>query len=131
MKKILPILLLSGLFFTAPAQPKTDTGKVVVNEDPRVKEMLQKYGESRTGKMKGYRVQIHFGTEKTRAKDAKSKFLTKYPDVHTYDMFETPYFKVRAGDFRTKLEAYKFLKEIQEHFPGAFIVEDQIELPQL
>ena len=93
--------------------------------------MMQKYVDSRNGKIKGYRVQIHFGTEKNKAKEIKSKFLAKYPDVKVYDMFEPPYFKVRAGDFRTKLEAYKFLKEIQEDFPGSFIIADEIELPQL
>jgi hypothetical protein len=131
MKSILPLFLLFISLFSAKAQTKTDTGKIVVSQDPRVKEMMQKYGESRNGKIKGYRVQIHFGSEKSKAKDVKSKFLTKYPDVRAYDIFETPYFKVRAGDFRTKLEAYKFLKDIQETFPGAFIVEDNIELPEL
>jgi hypothetical protein len=36
-----------------------------------------------------------------------------------------------VGDFRTKLEAYKFLKEISIEFPGSFIVQDEIELPKL
>jgi hypothetical protein len=131
MKNLLTLLFVLGSFFYASAQTKTDTGKIVVSEDPRVQEMLKKYGESRSGKIKGYRVQIHFGAEKSKAKDAKSRFMSKYPDIKTYDMFETPYFKVRVGDFRTKLEAYKFLKELEDTFPGAFIVEDNIELPEL
>ena len=132
MKNLFSILFL--VIFLVPAgktQSKGDTGKIEVNEDARVKEMMQKYVDSRNGKIKGYRVQIHFGTEKNKAKEIKSKFLAKYPDVKVYDMFEPPYFKVRAGDFRTKLEAYKFLKEIQEDFPGSFIIADEIELPQL
>jgi hypothetical protein len=132
VKNLFSILFL--VIFLVPAgktQSKGDTGKIEVNEDARVKEMMQKYVDSRNGKIKGYRVQIHFGTEKNKAKEIKSKFLAKYPDVKVYDMFEPPYFKVRAGDFRTKLEAYKFLKEIQEDFPGSFIIADEIELPQL
>jgi|ERR1051326_3820006 hypothetical protein len=128
------ILLTLFFFFTltcTQAQTKADTGTVTIKQDDRVKEMLQKYSDSRNGKMKGYRVQIHFGAEKIKAKDVKSKFLTKYPDTHAYDFFETPYFKVRVGDFRTRLEAYKFLKQIENDFPGAFIVADEIELPAL
>ena len=116
---------------SANAQGVKDTSKIEVKQDPRVGEMLQKYRDSRTGKIKGYRVQIHFGAEKIKAKDVKSKFLTRFPDIRAYDIFETPYFKIRVGDFRTKLEAYKFMKQIQDDFPGAFIVQDEIELPPL
>jgi hypothetical protein len=130
MRFLIVLTLFLSPFLTR-AQVKADTGKITVQEDPRVKEMMGKYVDSRNGKIKGYRVQIHFGGEKIKAKDVKSRFLTKYPDMRAYDSFETPYFKVRVGDFRTKLEAYKFLKEIQDVFPGAFIVSDEIELPPL
>jgi len=87
--------------------------------------------EAKKGKMKGYRVQIHFGSEKAKALDTKTKFMTSYHDVPSYLDYQQPYFKIRVGDFRTKLEAYKFLQEITDEFPGAFIVSDEIELPQL
>ena len=131
MKKITLIVLFFTLCGWVNAQSKSDSGKVTVNADPRVKEMDDKFTESRNGKIKGYRVQILFSAEKSKAKETKSKFLTKYPDVHAYDLFETPYFKIRVGDFRTKLEAYKFMKQIQETFPQSFIVTDEIELPPL
>lgn len=125
------IIFFAATFVSAKAQGVKDTSKMEVKQDPRVGEMLQKYRDSRNGKIKGFRVQIHFGAEKSKAKEIKSKFLTKFPEMRAYDTFETPYFKIRAGDFRTKLEAYKFMKEIQEDFPGAFIVADEIELPPL
>ena len=116
---------------SAKAQGVKDTSKIEVKQDARVGEMLQKYRDSRNGKIKGYRVQIHFGAEQKKSKDIKSKFLTKFPDMRAYDTFETPYFKIRVGDFRSKLEAYKFMKQIQDDFPGAFIVSDEIELPSI
>lgn len=99
--------------------------------DPRIKKLSQKYIDSQTGKIKGYRVQIHFGAERNKAMQVKSKFLARYQDMRAYDPFDAPYFKIRVGDFRTKLEAYKFLKEVQADFPGSFIVADDIELPAL
>ena len=125
---LLPTLLLFS--FVLKAQ-KADSGKVELVQDEKIPQMVQKYTDSQSGKIKGYRVQIFFGAEKNKAKDQKSKFLSKYSDVKAYEIFETPYFKIRAGNFRTKLEAYQFLQKIKDDFPGAFIVEDEIELPEL
>ena len=116
--------------FCVKAQ-KTDSAKVELVQDEKIPQMVQKYTDSQNGKMKGYRVQIFFGAEKNKAKDQKSKFLSKYSDVKAYEVFETPYFKIRAGNFRTKLEAYQLQQKIKSDFPGAFIVEDDIELPEL
>ena len=87
--------------------------------------------EARKEKMKGYRVQIHFGPEKAKAMDVKTKFATQYHEIPAYLDYQQPYFKIRVGDFRTKLEAYKLLQDISFDFPGAFIVSDDIELPKI
>jgi hypothetical protein len=33
-----------------------------------------------------------------------------------------------VGDFKTKLEAYQYLKKIQTDYPNAFIVKDKVRL---
>ena len=48
-----------------------------------------------------------------------------------YVVYEGPYFKVRAGDFRTHLEAEKLEKELTIEYPGTFIVKDMITVPEL
>lgn len=134
MRQVKPaglILFFIALIASAEAQSKIDSGKITFNEDLRVKEMLRKYTDSQSGKIKGYRVQIHFGADKNKARELKSKFLTKHSEMRAHEIFEPPYFKIRTGDFRTRLEAYRFLKEVQEMFPAAFIVQDEIELPPL
>jgi len=112
------------------AEPSTPS---VVIADPRLQELVEKHKElNQRGKGKGYRVQLYFGSDKTKANEVKSKFLTLYGrETRAYDPYDQPNFKVRVGDFRTRLEAYKFLKEIREHFPGAFIVESEIEWPEI
>ena len=97
-------------------------------------ELLLKHiqiNEAKRGRTDGYRVQIHFGQEKAKALEVKSKFTSENNEAPAYFDYQQPYFKVRVGDFRTKLEAYKFLQEIQNDFPGSFIVHDLIELPPL
>lgn len=103
-------------------------------QDNRVNELVLKHiltNEAKKQKIKGYRVQIHFGPEKAKALEVKTKYTTQFPSSSAYLDYQQPYFKIRVGDFRTKLEAYKLLQEIAADFPGAFIVGDEIELPPL
>ena len=83
------------------------------------------------GTVSGYRVQIHFGSDREKSKEAKAKFLKSYPEIAAYENYQQPNFKVRVGDFRTPLEAQKFLKEIQTEFSSSFIVNDDINYPKL
>ena len=84
--------------------------------------------------VEGYRVQIYFASGNNSRKmvnDVRTKFLIKYPNTGAYEIWQAPNFKVRVGDYRTKLEAYKFYKEIKSDFPSSFIVKDNITLPKL
>lgn len=139
MKLLIPFLSLIFLSCFCKAQSSVDSLRTFsvdsnIFQDKRVNELVLKHvliNEAKKGKMKGYRVQIHFGSEKTKALEVKSKFISQnYKEVAYLD-YQQPYFKIRVGDFRTKLEAYKFLQEILGGFPGAFIVSDDIELPPL
>lgn len=122
------IFVLSG-FVCIHAQSPADTIQKDVSADPRLKVLVKKHTEVREKvNRKGYRIQIYFGADKTKAKEMKAKFLSRYSDkVHAYEIYEVPNFKIRVGDFRTRLEAYRFLKEIKAEFPTAFIVESDIE----
>ena len=57
--------------------------------------------------------------------------MLDYPTVQAYIVFDEPNFKVKVGDFRTRLEAYAFLQQIKEVYKG-YIVRDNIypEPPQ-
>lgn len=111
-------------------QTVSDTGKVEFIQDQKINELVDKHIEINSkAPIKGYRIKIHFGTDKNKAKEVKGSFITKFPNVPAYEKYDQPNFNIRVGDFRTKLEAYKFLKEIQLDFPAAFIVQDEIEFP--
>lgn len=109
----------------------TDSGKVEIVQDFKLTELLAKHVESKSkSPVKGYRVKIHFGTDKAQAYEVKKKFMELYPNVSAYVKYDQPNFNVRVGDFRTKLEAYKFFKMIQSEFTSAFLVQDDIEFSQ-
>ncbi|MBN1414558.1 MAG: SPOR domain-containing protein [Bacteroidales bacterium] len=83
--------------------------------------------------IKGYRISIYFGSGQDSKKTAeltRANFVSRYSDVNCHTKFEYPYFKVYVGDFRTRSEALKFLKQIEFNYPDAFIREDIIEFPE-
>jgi hypothetical protein len=113
-------------------QSTNDSSEVEIIQEYKIKELVDKHIEINSkAPIKGYRVKIHFGTDKNQAKDVKGAFISKFPDVPAYEKYDQPNFNIRVGDFRTKLEAYSFLKKIQPDFPAAFIVQDEIEFPEL
>ncbi len=124
------LLLLS--FFSLSSFAQNDTGKVEIIQDYKIKELQAKHIEvNAKSPIAGYRIKIHFGSDKTKAKEVKVKFMSKFPGIPAYEKYDQPNFNIRVGDFRTKLEAYKALKEIQPEFPSSFIVQDEIEFPEL
>lgn len=108
-----------------------DTGKVELVQEYKIKELVNKHIEINSkATIKGYRIKIHFGSDKNKAKEVKAKFISKFPNIKAYEKYDQPNFNIRVGDFRTKLEAYKALKEIQLDFPSSFLVQDEIEMPE-
>lgn len=121
--------LLIPLISYAQNEPITvELGSVEIIQDYKIKELFEKSIElnSKTT-VRGYRVKIHFGTEKNQAHEIKEKFVEKYPDVPSYVRYDQPFFSVKVGNYRTKLEAYKFLKQIQNEYNQAFLVQDEID----
>ncbi|HLG02374.1 MAG TPA: SPOR domain-containing protein [Bacteroidia bacterium] len=129
------ILIASLIFFLSgtdllDAQTPADSLQKGVTADPKLKTLVDKHSQINAKKKdKGYRVQIYFGGDKSKAKDVKVRFLTLFgKEAHAYEIYEVPNFKIRVGNFRTRLDAYAFLKTIKADFPTAFIVESEIEL---
>lgn len=81
-------------------------------------------------KIDGYRIQIISlsGTNsKIMAEKMQTEFNQKFPKMTSYVTYFEPNFRLRVGDFRTKLEAYRFYQQIIATYPGAFIIRDKIE----
>ena len=79
----------------------------------------------------GFRIQIFFESgnySKSLALEVKQEFETKYLNQKAYVSFNEPYYRVRVGDFHSKIEAIGFLKKIIRKYPNAFEVEDRISI---
>lgn len=115
---------------------QAQSGRVRVTGDVAVNQMVERHIElnTRAKTIPGYRVQIasFSGTSsKSNAFNLRTHFMTDYPHVQAYIIYDEPNFKVKVGDFRSRLEAYAFLQEIKEVYKG-YIIKDNIypEPPQ-
>jgi len=139
--KILSITIQSILIFVFTFSSKVIVAQTMpigkdsltMNADAGVAKLQSKYIELNKLKQSsaGFRIQIHFGNEREKAKEIKTKFLQTFTDIPAYDSYQSPNFRVRVGDFRSKLEASKYLKQISAAFPSSFIVTDNIKYPKL
>ena len=104
-----------------------------IRQDIRIQQLVEKRAEIEEKKegMPGFRVQVFFGSSKQTALQTKTDFSELFKNIDTYVIYDIPYFKVRAGNFRTHLEAQKLLALVKTNYPSAFIVKDQIVIPEL
>ena len=65
------------------------------------------------------------------AEQANELFQFLYPETPTYLSYDAPYYKLKAGNFRTRLESSAFLAKIQNDYPNAFVVRDVLDIKHL
>lgn len=105
------------------------TGSLVVHQDDRISALMDTLQNVEIP-LEGYRIQLSFG-RKEEVNTIRTAFLQQYPDYGAYISWLQPNFRLRVGDFRTRLQAERFLWELREDFQGSYIVRDEIELPPL
>lgn len=117
-------------------QENTILNHLNVQQDSRIDSLLklQVQINERTEGTDGYRLEIYFSSgagSRNNALQVKTDFLKQFPEETAYMTFQTPNFKVRVGDCRTKSEALKLKEKIARYYPNAFIVPDIIQYPKL
>lgn len=131
MNKLLCIFFITFFSFAANAN---DT--IIIRKDARLDVLTAKQiiinkrsaMLTSSGQYKGYRIQVVSTTNREQAFKIKADLLTRFPEEKTYVMFQSPYFKVRFGNFLKREDAEKMRKPLNKLFPqGVYIVEDAIE----
>jgi hypothetical protein len=124
------ILLLAG---SGLASAQQDTSSII--RDPAVDALVAKHIRlnEKVNTLNGFRIQIFSESgvnSKNKAQAAHDEFQARYPGTGVYLSFKSPNYRIRIGDFRTRLDAQRFLVELTADYPNAFIIEDQINLPK-
>jgi hypothetical protein len=101
-----------------------------VRQDENIAALLEKYIAYNRNKefAEGYRLQIMYTDVRDEAYKNKGAMYKEFPDLASYVEYEQPYYKLRLGDFKTRLEATYFLQQVTPIYPGAFIVKDKIKI---
>lgn len=113
-----------------------DSSSVVVHKDPRIDLLVKKQSEindisSRESRKngKGYRLLVINSNKREDAINAKTKLYQYFPELKTYLFYQSPYFKLKAGNFKEKKDAETYQKRLNKFFPkGVFIMSDIIEV---
>lgn len=110
--------------------------KVRIVQDEGVEMLVEKHlwEESKKKGIYGYRIRIFSDSgqrAKERGQEALSRFTSKFEDIQSHFIFDYPFYRLYVGDYRTRTEALKALKEIEKEFPAAFIVRTKINYPKL
>ena len=64
-------------------------------------------------------MQVKFTSKREDILRYQIKFTNLYPQTPSQITFNSPYYKLTVGNFRTKNEALKIKQKIKKEFPGA------------
>lgn len=111
-------------------------GVMILNQSPKIDTLIMKQRQihDNDSTIEGFRVQIfmELGNDALRHADSvKEVFAKKYPEIPIYLVFGQPYYRLRIGDFRTRLDAENLYQRVKKEYKNAFVTADRIELPYL
>lgn len=118
------ISILSFLFFSTLSGLYAQQGTVTIDQAAAIEQLLEFKKDLAT--VNFYTIQIFSGSSGTARSEAlsiKSEAATLFPDWSNYIEYEQPNYKIRVGNFRTRLEADKALVTVKKSFANAFILQ--------
>jgi hypothetical protein len=133
MKKLIIIL---ALFISIQSFAQTDTGAIVVHKDARIDLLVKKQIEineitTRDARrfVQGFRFLVVSSNDRNKVMTAKSKLYQQFPALQVYLMYQSPFYKLKVGNFKERKEAEDYLSNLQQLFPsGVYIIRDTIEV---
>jgi len=138
IKQVILFALFSCSFLFAQAQTTStvDSGSVTIHKDPRLDILVKKQAQinevttrdsRRTAK--GYRLLIIRTNNREEAIAAKTKIYNYFPELKSYMFHQSPYYSIRAGNFKDRKEAEAYRLKFNNIFPkGVFIMNDVVEV---
>ena len=131
MRRFLLLTIFATLVMSGLAQSQ---GTLNLRQDSRIERLMQKQREiyAASSTMPGFRVQIfmEIGNEAVdHANVVKKEFEEQHPELPIYLSYEQPYYRLRVGDFRNRVEAEKYLRILKPQYSLAFVTADIINPP--
>jgi len=109
-----------------------NTKHEIINEKG-IDNLVSKYENilKNTGGINGWRLQLKFKAKESEIIKIKLKFIKLFPDIPVFLEYQEPYYRIRVGNCRTKLEALKIKNLIKKHFSDTYPVPEIISITKL
>ena len=129
MRKVLTIIFLLSFFGIIEMEAQS----ITIEEDYPIGDMMRKYVSNNKAQtvLAGFRIQLLATTDRQKVELAMRKFQSLYPSINVDWEHNKPYYKLRAGAYRTRLEAIRALKEFKKAYPGAYTAQAVINKSEL
>jgi hypothetical protein len=76
----------------------------------------------------GYRILVYTGNDRKTAFDLRKSAVNNLPEERDYLTYVQPTFKLKIGDFYTRMEANEALQQLRNIAPNASIIAEQINV---
>jgi hypothetical protein len=124
-------------------------GKVTVHEDEGIRHVLGRPvspartvytsadGTVQFHRLRGFKVQAFSGNNQRTSKDEahrkQAQINAAFPEHETVVLFDSPFWRLRVGNFATREEAEEAMQEFRKRFPSfgreMYIVVDEVKIP--
>jgi hypothetical protein len=106
-------------------------GAVRIIESPQISNDIQPaVNNGNEPVLTGFRIQVFAGTDRAAAQKIKNEIAANYNEP-AYMIYEAPYFKVRVGDFRNRIEAQQTFHALKSRYSDILLVPGIIKWPGL
>lgn len=76
----------------------------------------------------GYRILAYTGNNRATAFDLRKAIIGRMPEERDYLTYVQPTFKLKIGDFYSRMEANQALQQIRNIVPNASIISEQVNV---
>ena len=106
---------------------------IQVTEHGNIRTVMDQYiNQNKTDPtVEGWRIQIISTDDRRKMESFKEKFEQAYPGMFLEWEHRNPWYLVKVGAFKTKLELQAFIQELKDDFPQAIPIKDQVRKAEL
>ena len=104
-----------------------------IKETSGITQLVEKHIELNraTLTIDGWRIQLFATTDRSKLEGARGTFINRYPNMPVDWVHASPWYRLRAGAFATKLEATRTLNSLKIYYPDAYLAKDKIKTSEL
>jgi hypothetical protein len=108
---------------------ETVTNSAYLDQTARLNTVLDTaaiYARTTIKYIDGFTIQVYGGDDRALAKDFRLNLIRNFPSTEPRMVFEQPNYKVRVGQYYTRLEAQHLFTQVKQVFPKAILIPARI-----